>query len=327
MDRRIFIASVASATLTVALDAGAQQSGKVWRLGSLALGSEPPDGAPPAALREALQALGYVDGRNVIYVSRWAEARGERLPTLAAELVGLKVDLVVTVGGRTTFAVKQATSTTPIVFVGAPDPVGVGLVASLARPGGNVTGFADNATALSAKRLQILKETVPTASRIAILWNAQDQAMTLRYREIDRAAQVLGVSVHPLGVREPDDFEGAFAAMDRDRPDALFMVTDALTNLNRKRVLEFANAHRIPAMYEFAPLVREGGLISYGPSYDDMFQSAAIYVDKILKGAKPTELPVEQPTRYYLVVNTKAAKALGITIAQSLLLRADEVIQ
>jgi len=327
MDRRIFIASVASATLTVALGAGAQQSGKVWRLGYLDLGAEPPDGAPPAALREALQALGYVDGRNVIYVSRWADARGERLPTLAAELVGLKVDLVVTVGGRTTFAVKQATSTIPIVFVGAPDPVGVGLVASLARPDGNVTGFSDNTTALSAKRLQILKEAVPTASRIAVLWNPQDRAMTLRYQEIDRAALALGVSVQPLGVREPDDFERAFAAMDRERPDALFMVTDTLTYRNRKRVLEFADAHRIPAMYEFASLVREGGLISYGASYDAMFQSAAIYVDKILKGAKPTELPVEQPTRYYLMVNTKAAKALGLTIPQSLLLRADEVIQ
>jgi ABC-type uncharacterized transport system substrate-binding protein len=327
MDRRIFIASVASATLTVALGAGAQQSGKVWRLGYLDLGAEPPDGAPPAALREALQALGYVDGRNVIYVSRWADARGERLPTLAAELVGLKVDLVVTVGGRTTFAVKQATSTIPIVFVGAPDPVGVGLVASLARPDGNVTGFSDNTTALSAKRLQILKEAVPTASRIAVLWNPQDRAMTLRYQEIDRAALALGVSVQPLGVREPDDFERAFAAMDRERPDALFMVTDTLTYRNRKRILEFADAHRIPAMYEFASLVREGGLISYGASYDAMFQSAAIYVDKILKGAKPTELPVEQPTRYYLMVNTKAAKALGLTIPQSVLLRADEVIQ
>jgi putative ABC transport system substrate-binding protein len=246
---------------------------------------------------------------------------------LAAELVGLKVDLFVTYGGKTALAVKEATSTTPIVFVGAADPVGVGLIASLGRPGGNVTGFSDNSTALSAKRLQILKEAVPTASRIAVLWNAQDQAMTLRYREIDRAAQVLGVSVDPLGVREPDDFERAFAAMDRAHPDAIFMVTDALTNLNRKRVLEFANAHRIPAMYEFASLVHEGGLISYGPSVDDMLQRAAEYVDKILKGAKPGELPVEQPTRYYLVVNLKTAKVLGLTIAQSLLLRADEVIQ
>jgi putative ABC transport system substrate-binding protein len=209
----------------------------------------------------------------------------------------------------------------------AGDPVGVGLIESLARPGGNITGFSDNATALSAKRLEILKEAVPTASRIAVLWNAQDQAMTLRYQEIDRAAHVLGVSVQPLGVREPDDFERAFAAMDHNRPDALFMVTDALTTLNRKRVLDYAKAHRIPAMYEFTTLVREGGLISYGPSIDDMYQRAADYVDKILKGTKPGDLPVEQPTRYYLVVNLKTAKALGLTIPQSLVLRADEVVE
>ena len=177
------------------------------------------------------------------------------------------------------------------------------------------------------ERLELLKEAVPTASRIAVLWNARDQSMTLRYREIDRAARVLGVSVQPHGVREPDDFDHAFAAMDRERPDALFMVTDSLTNLNRKRVLDFVEMRRLPAMYEYASLVREGGLISYGPSFDDMFRRAAVYVDKILKGAKPSELPVEQPTRYYLVVNLKTAKALGLTIPQALLLRADELIQ
>jgi putative ABC transport system substrate-binding protein len=187
--------------------------------------------------------------------------------------------------------------------------------------------MTDNATALSAKRLEIIKEAIPKASRVGVLWNAQDQAMTLRYREIDKAAQALGVSVQPLGVREPDDFDRAFAAMDRERPDALFLVTDSLTNLNRKRVRDFAETRRIPAMYEYATLVREGGLLSYGPSLDDMFGRAAVYVDRILKGTKPSELPVEQPTRYYLVVNLKAAKALGITIPQSLLLRADEVIQ
>jgi putative ABC transport system substrate-binding protein len=246
---------------------------------------------------------------------------------LAAELVALKVDLIITFGSPAALAAKEASSTIPIVMALSGDPEGVGLVASLARPGGNVTGVTDNATALSAKRLELLKEAVPTASRIAVLWNAKDQAMTLRYREIDRAAHVLGVSVQPLGVREPDDFDHAFAAMDRERPDALFMVTDSLTNLNRKRVLDFAEMRRIPAMYEYAPLVRDGGLISYGPSFDDMFQRAAVYVDKILKGAKPSELPVEQPTRYYLVVNLKTAKALGLKIPQSLLLRADEVIQ
>jgi putative tryptophan/tyrosine transport system substrate-binding protein len=324
--RRAFITG-AAVVLFAAQLAGAQQAEKMYRIGFLALTPIPPDAALPASFRNALQQLGYGEGKNVTYVGRWAEVKRERLPALAAEIVALKVDVIVTLGSPATAAAKEATSRIPIVMALAGDPVGVGLIESLARPGGNITGFSDNATALSAKRLEILKEAVPTASRIAVLWNAQDQAMTLRYREIDRAAHVLGVSVQPLGVREPDDFERAFAAMDHDRPDALFMVTDALTTLNRKRVLDYAEVHRIPAMYEFATLVREGGLISYGPSIDDMYQRAAAYVDKILKGTKPGDLPVEQPTRYYFVVNLKTAKALGFTIPQSLLLRADEVIQ
>jgi ABC-type uncharacterized transport system substrate-binding protein len=324
--RRAFITG-AAVVLFAAQLAGAQQAEKMYRIGFLALTPIPPDAALPASFRNALQQLGYGEGKNVTYVGRWAEVKRERLPALAAEIVALKVDVIVTLGSPATAAAKEATSRIPIVMALAGDPVGVGLIESLARPGGNITGFSDNATALSAKRLEILKEAVPTASRIAVLWNAQDQAMTLRYREIDRAAHVLGVSVQPLGVREPDDFERAFAAMDHDRPDALFMVTDALTTLNRKRVLDYAEVHRIPAMYEFATLVREGGLISYGPSIDDMYQRAADYVDKILKGTKPGDLPVEQPTRYYFVVNLKTAKALGLAIPQSLVLRADEVIE
>jgi putative ABC transport system substrate-binding protein len=324
-DRRSFLSSIA--LVLAARLAHAQQAQKTYQIGYLAGGSRPADGALPASLRQALLELGYIEGKNVAYIGRWADGRRDRLPALAAELVALKVDLIVAPGSPAAAAAREATSTIPIVIALAADPVGVGLIASLARPGGNVTGYSDNATALSAKRLEILKEAVPTASRIAVLWNAQDQSMTLRYREIDRAARVLGVSVQPLGVREPDDFDRAFAAMNRDRPDALFLVADALTNLNRKRVLDFAEAHHVPAMYEFAPLVHEGGLISYGASFDDMYQRVASYIDKILKGANPSELPVEEPTRYYLVVNLKTAKALGLTIPQSLLLRADEVIQ
>ena len=327
MDRRTFIGAVAAALLAATFVTEAQQTAKIWRIGYLAVGARPPDGHLPASLRQALQELGYIEGKNVTYEARWAEAKREQLPALGAELVALKMDLIITQGSAAALACRQATSTTPIVMTLSGDPVGVGLIASLAHPGGNVTGVTDDATPLSAKRLQLLKEAVPSASRIAVLWNAQDQAMTLRYREIDRAAHMLGVSVQPLGVREPDDFEHAFAVMDRERPDALFMVTDSLTNLNRRRVLDFAGTHRIPAMYEYAPLVREGGLISYGPSFDDMFQRAAIYVDKIFKGAKPNELPVEQPTRYYLVVNLRTSKELGLSMPQSLLLRADEVIQ
>ena len=204
---------------------------------------------------------------------------------------------------------------------------GLALIASLARPGSNVTGLSDNATDLSAKRLELLKEAVFTASRIAVLWNSRDDAMTLRYREIDRAARVLGVSIQPLGVREPDDFERAFSAMNRERPDAMIMVTDVLTNLNRKRVLDYAEAHRVPAMYEFASFVHEGGLMSYGPSDDDLLGRAAVYVDKILKGAKPSELPAEEPTVYHLVINSRTAKKLGFNIPQSLLLRGAELVQ
>jgi putative tryptophan/tyrosine transport system substrate-binding protein len=327
MDRRTFIGSLACFPLARSLDAVAQQAGKVWRIGYLASGARPSDGAPPAALRQALQELGYLDGTSISYVGRWAEVKKDRLPGLAAEMVGLKVDLIVAFGAPAAEAAKEATSTIPIVVVNAGDPVGIGLIASLARPGGNVSGISDQATELSPKRLELLKEAMPNASNIAVLWNAGDRAMTLRYREIEKAARKLGVTIRPLGVREPDDFDVAFTAMTREHPDALLLITDALTNLNRGRILDFAAAHRVPAMYEFGSLVREGGLMSYGPDLGDSFRRAAVYVDRILKGAKPSELPVEQPNRYYLLVNLKTAKALGLTIPQSLLLRADEVIQ
>jgi putative ABC transport system substrate-binding protein len=326
-DRRAFLVIAAGSMIAAASSIRAQPTPKQYRIGFLGAGERPADGAPPPSLRQALRDLGYREGTNVTYLARWAESRKERLAALAAELVALKVDLIVTVGSPAAAAAKDASPTIPVVMAVSGDPVGVGLIASLARPGGNVTGLTDNATTLSAKRLEILKGAVPKASRIAVLWNAEDQAMTLRYQAINRAAQVLGVSVQPLGVREPNDFGRAFAAMDREHPDALFMVTDALTNLNRRRVLDYANAHHLPAMYEYPSLVHDGGLMSYGPSFDDLFQLSAVYVDKILKGAKPSELPVEQPTRYYLVFNLKTAHALGLTIPQSLLLRADEVIQ
>ncbi len=297
--RRAFLGALAGAVLAP-ISAGAQQPTKVWRIGYLHGAARTPDGAPPAALRQALQALGYVEGKDVTYVGRWAEAKRERLPGLAAELVDLKVDLIVTRGGPAAQAARQATTTIPIVISGAGDAVGTGLISSLAHPGGNITGISDQAAELS---------------------------MTLRYREVERAARILRVTVQPLGVREPEDFDTAFAAMIRNRPDAFFLVTDALTTLNRKRIIDFAAAHRIPAMYEFDFLVRDGGLMSYGWDLDDNLRRAAVYVDKILKGAKPGDLPVEQPTRYYLLINLKTAKALGLTIPQSLLLRADEVIK
>ena len=316
------------ALVTAPLAARAQPAGRVYRVGLLAVGGAPPDSALPAPLRQGLTELGYVEGKNIAYTGRWADAKMERLPELAAELIKLNVDAIVTLGWTATAAAKKATGTIPIIMAGpAGDAVATGVVASLARPGGNVTGLSDDAGTLSAKRMQILKEAVPKAKRIAVLWNADDHGMTVRYREIDNAARVLDVIVQPLGVREPNDFATAFDTMTRERPDGLFLVADALTFLNRKRVIDFADAHRIPAMYETGGYVQAGGLMSYGPNPADSWRVVARFVDRIFKGARPGDLPVEQPTRYYLVINLKTAKALGLTIPQSVLLRADQVIE
>jgi putative ABC transport system substrate-binding protein len=332
ISRRRFLTSVAIGLAPIgaaahAQEYKAQQAGKVWRVGFLSGGALPPDGAPPMPLRRALQELGYVEQRNVVYLGRWADAKQDRLPGLAVELVGLKVDVIVTVGGPASGAAKQATSSIPIVMAQVGDADGLGLIDSLARPGGNVTGVTDQSAELSAKRLEILKEAIPKAARIAVLWNADDRGMTLRYRNVEKAAQALHVTVQPLGVREPDDFDTAFSAMTQSRPDALFLVTDALTLLNRKRVIDFALVHRIPAMYEFSFLVQDGGLMSYGASQDDNYRRAASYVDRLFKGASASTLPVERPGRYYLVINLKTAKTLGLTIPPSVLQRADQVIE
>jgi ABC-type uncharacterized transport system substrate-binding protein len=327
MKRRTFIASIAGGLVAVPFPSYAQQPAKVWHIGFLSGGARPPDGAPPAALRHALEELGYVDGKNVTYAGRWADAKIERLPALATELVGLDVDLLLTAGAPASEAAKRATSIIPIVFVAPGDALGTGLVTNLARPEGNLTGITDPATELTSKRLGLLKEAVPSATRVAVLWNANDRAMTLRYSEVEKAARVLHVTVQALGVRESDDIDAALSTMTRERPDALFLVSDALTNTNRKRILDFASTHHIPAMYEYSLYVRDGGLMSYGPAMDDMNRRAAFYVYKILKGAKPGELPVEQPTRYYLSVNLKTARTLDLAIPPPLLLRADEVIQ
>ena len=326
-NRRAFIRTIAAGALVAPWPGHAQQTAKVWRIGFLAHGPRTPDGAPPAALRQALAEQGFVDGQNVIFAGRWAEAKSERLPALAVELVRLDVDVLITQGGPTAEAAKAATTTIPIVVVTPGDVLGTGLVKSLARPEGNITGVNDQATELSAKRLELLKEAVPGAVRVAVLWNADNRAMTLRFREIERAARALRVDIQPLGVREPDDMAEALSAMTRERPDGLFLVTDALTNLNRKRIIEFVAANRIPAMYEVDIYVRDGGLMSYGPSFADMLARAAVYVSRILKGAKPSELAMEQPTRHYFVVNLKTARALGLAIPPAILLRADEVIQ
>lgn len=302
----------------------AQPSTKVFRIGTLAPGSRPPS---PDPFAEALRELGWVDGQNIVIEDRWAEGRTDRLAALAAELVRLKVDVIFTRSWPAAVAAKQATTTIPIVISRAGDPVGAGLVASLGHPGGNITGLGDLATELSAKRLELLKEAIPKLARVAVLWNSADGGMTLRFRALQVAARKFGVIVRPLGVQEPEDLDQAFVAMIQERPDGLFVISDILTVSHRKRILEFSVQHRMPTMYEDRRFVDSGGLISYGPISADVDRRSAAYVDKILRGAKPAQLPVEEPTRFELIVNLKTVKALGLTLPQSILIRADEVLQ
>ena len=309
------------------LSSAAQQQAKVFHLGVLSSGLRSGGAFSRDEFRMALRDAGYVESKNIIIEERFAESEVSRLPALAAELIDLKVDMIVTSGGAAAQAAKKATSTIPIVLLGAGDPVGTGLVASMARPGGNITGVTEFSTDLSGKRLQLLKEAVPAISTVAVLYNSSDPAMTLRYQAFEHAAPILGVAIQPLGVREPAEFDSAFSAMISSRPDAMVMVTDALTMLNRKLVTAFAISNRLPLAVEFSNIVRDGALMSYGWNFKDFYPRVAYFVDRILKGDRPGDLPVEGPTRFYLVINLKTAQALGLTIPQLILAGADEVIE
>ncbi|HXH08564.1 MAG TPA: ABC transporter substrate-binding protein [Alphaproteobacteria bacterium] len=295
---------------------------KLPRIGVLAPGCAPPSPVLEVFL-QGLRVRGYVEDQTLTIEWRYAEGRVERFPALAAELVRLPVDLIVAVSTPAALAAQQAMATIPVVMVYVADPVGTGLVPSLARPGGNLTGVSDMATDLSAKRLELLKEAVPTLSRVAVLWNAADPGMVLRFREIEAAGRALGVRLHSHEVHGPEEFEPAFAAMAQERPDALFVVAEVLTLTHRCRILDFAARHRLPAMYEFGLFAREGGLMAYGPKLTDTFERASYYVDKLLNGGKPDELPVEQPMSFELVINLKTAEALGLALPPSLLLQAE----
>ncbi len=326
MNRRTFLCGLTLGTLSAPLAAEAQ-AGKVARIGHLSFGSATPGSRLDEAFRQGLRELGYVEGQNIVIEYRWAEGRAERLPDLAAELVSLKVDIIVAAGTPAPLAAKHATRTIPIVMSSAGDPVGSGLVASLARPGGNVTGLSTFTRELAAKRLQLLKEVVPGVSRVAVLWNAANPYAVLNMRETQAAARTLGVQVQSLEVRGPDDFENALPAAIKGRAGALIVVDDPLTYLYRMRIADFAARNRLPATYGFREFAEAGGLMAFGANLADLYRRAAIYVDKILKGAKPAELPVEQPTKFELIINLKTAKALGLTVPQSVLVRADEIIQ
>jgi putative ABC transport system substrate-binding protein len=314
------------------LAADAQPSAKVARIGYLSAvgGAESP---PAEAFRQGLRELGYVEGHNIAIEFRTAEGQIDRLPALAAELVQLPVDVLVARSTAAAQAAKNTTTTVPIVMVVDADPVATRLVASLARPGGNLTGLTTVATGLGSKRLELLKEAAPSLSRVAVLWNSGSDAMTLIFREIQIAAQALGVSVQPVGVQKAKDIDNAFTTMTEERPDALFMITDVLTLPYTRQVVDFAAKRQLPTMFEGKEPVAEagpvaaGGLMSYGPSLTDQLRRAASYVDRILKGVKPYDLPVEQPMKFELVINLKTAQVLGITLPPTLLFQADKVIR
>ena len=327
MQRREFITLLGGAAAAWPLAARAQSPAQVYRIGLLSTGAALADTSPQGApLIRGLAQHGYALGRNLAFERRGSSAQTDRLPILFDELVASRVDVIITFGYPAALVAKQK-GTFPTVASGAGDPVSTGLVDSLARPGGNITGISDVSAELTPKRMELLKQMAPTLKRVAMLWNAADLGMTMRYRASEIGANALGISVQALGVREPDDFEQAFSAMDREKPDAILMVTNSLTVLNRKRVFEYAAAHRLPAIYEFDFLVRDGGLMSYGPNFDENFARVAALVDRILKGTKPADLPFEQPTRFKFAINVKTAKALGLEVPTALLATADEVIE
>ena len=328
MRRREFIASLAG-TITAWPFAGlAQTASKVYRIGILNTNPLPPESGVGAAILRALSKRGYMPGRNVALEMRAGGDHSEQLPQLAKDLVASKVDLILTFSYPAVAAAKNATTTIPIVTTAAGgDPVSLGLVKSLSRPGGNITGVSDMAIQLAPKRLELLKDMVPTLRTVAVLFNKDDLGMTLRYQGIVDAARTMGIRVQPLGVREPDDFDEAFASMARDPPDAILMVSDILTFLNRRRVYEFAAEHRLPAAYERANYVRDGGLSAYSPDLDEIYDRATSLIDRILRGDKPANLPFERPTRFHISINLKTAKALGITVPASVIARADDVIE
>jgi putative ABC transport system substrate-binding protein len=330
VQRRDFIrlmGCAAAAAFARPLAAAAQPAAKVYRVGSLSPAAPfAPDNFFGKAMIGGFAKHGYAVGRNIEFEFRGTRGHNENLPRVAQELVDAKVDVIFATGYPAAVAAKLSGLPTVITHA-AGDPVATGLIASLARPGGNVTGISDNATELSAKRLQLLKEIAPGVRRVAMLWNKDDLGMTLRYQAAAKAAEALGVAVQPLGVREPDDFEEAFAAMNRSMPDAIMMVADSLTILNRNRVFAFAGAQKLPAIYEYEYFARDGGLMTYGPDLGECFVRATALGDRILKGAKPADLPFEQPTRYNFLVNLKTAKAMGLDVPANVLARADEVIE
>jgi putative ABC transport system substrate-binding protein len=332
MRRRDFITLIGGAAAACSVSwpraARSEQAGKVARIGFLGTSSLSLERHVVDAFRQRLSELGNVEGRNVAIEYRWAEGQDNRLPPLAAELVRLRPDVIVTTGTPGTLAAKRATTTIPIVFASSGNPVNGGLVASFSRPGGNVTGFTISGPELEGKRVQLLKEAVAGLSRAAVVWNPSNPGLLDFYQQIRAAAAALNLTLQPVvEVRSADDFVGAFATIAGARPQAMFVVADRFLLAHRTQIVDFAATNRLPTMYPYRSYVEAGGLMSYAPNDLDQFRRAAIYVDKILKGAKPADLPVEEPTKFELVVNLKVAKALGLDLSPETLTRADAVIE
>jgi len=307
--------------------AQAQQPKKVARIGFLSPVSPSATALWHQAFRQGLRDLGWVEGKNISIEYRYAEGRSDRLPDLAADLVRLKLDIIVVSSGTDALAAKNATRAIPIVMASAGDPVAIGLVESLARPGGNITGLSQIAPELAGKRLDLLKEIVPKLSRVSVLWNPQGRTSTVSWKEIQLPARELGVKLHSLEVRSVNDFDKTFEDATRAGAGALVIMPDPLFVSNLKRIADFAATSRLPSISHLTEFVDSGGLVAYGPDRSDMFRRAAVYVDKILKGTKPADLPVEQPTKFEFVINLKTAKQIGLTIPPNVLVRADKVIK
>ena len=324
--RRTFLVSVTGALLAAPLYVRAQQRGKAYRIGFV---WDSPTVWPHAleAFRQGLRALGWIEGQNIVIEYRWAEGRFDRLPGLIAELIRLKVDLIVAPTSIYTGAAKQATSTIPIVFVSHADPIGSGHVASLARPGGNATGLTIIMSETMVKSLELLKATIPGLTRVAVIWDPATPSHAPGLKAVEAVARTLDLQLQTLAVRSATEFDGAFSAIVHEHAGAVLVLSTPLYMGESKRLADLALTHKLPTMFGPREHVEAGGLLSYGPDRADLYRRAAAYVDKILKGANPAELPVQQATKFELVLNLKTAKALGLTIPQSVILRADEVIQ
>ena len=316
-----------AALLTINVSAGAQQAKSGALIGFLSSRSPEAEKSRRAAFQQGLKELGYVEGKNIVVEQRYAEGNFDRLPELAADLVRLKVDVIVATGAPASQAAKKTTRTVPIVMGNAADPVGTGLVASLARPGGNVTGLSDFAEGVITKRLELLKEVAPAIARVAVLLNPGNPSNPLQLKEVQAAAPSVGLALRAFEIKTPDDLDATFAAMKKQRSGALLVFGDPLLETSRRQIAKFAVENRLPAIYSHSGWMDAGGLMSYGVNFDDLYRRAAYYVDKILKGAKPADLPIEQPTKFELVINLKTAKQIGLTIPPNVLARADRVIK